>query len=477
VDWYKLELPPSAQVGWSVLSEVPCRATLLFTVLGGGVYGPPADCHASVSYWVQTLVPACVQTTWDQPTIIYDAGTYWFYMYSAEGDPANQTDIFTGYPCPMGGVDLGTDYQVTMTVTPRNCETEILALPAAHVEAVDNPPCPTPGTWVDTYNSGCDATPTGPMLTIGVNPSGSPVDPNTAWRSKSGTWFTDPNDANTLQKDYDWYKFTLTQSKRFRVLLYADFTATWEIWDPNDPNAAGVGCAKGPAEGLNIGEPCHTTGEWTRRCYQGATAGREYWLRVFPSSRAACGKLYYLALTEATTCLLCSWSCSGQTLDDACDDVNDYDTNAGCDDPNAPPPHFMTFNFATTYCGRIYAGLFNGAPYYDPEWFQITQTNAATRKFRFALTTEFVARLEIYGSCTDYNNGALLEPGTDVYTALSGGATCLTYTLTTLNNYPQGKVVYGRITCVDQLHNLLTKYYPCAKGYNRWKVLPTAVAF
>jgi len=27
------------------------------------------------------------------------------------------------------------------------------------------------------------------------------------------------------------------------------------------------------------------------------------------------------------------------------------------------------------------------------------------------------------------------------------------------------------------LHNLLTKYYPCAKGYNRWKMIPTATAF
>ena len=487
VDWYKIDLPPTSQVAWSVLSEVPCRATLLFENVGGGVYGPLVDCNSPGSYWVDTLVPACVETTWDQPTLLYDAGTYWFYLYPATGDPANETPIWYGYPCPMCGVELGNDYQVTMTVTPKNCENEILALPVGHNEATldpNNPPCPTPTDWVDTYNSGCDKTPPGPMQTIALNASGSPIDPNTAWRGRSGTWYTDPNDPNTLQKDYDWYKFTLTQSKRFRVLLYADFKAGWEVWDPNDPNAAGVGCAKGPAEGLDLGGPCHTVGEWTRRCYLGGTGGREYWLRVFPMSRTGCGKVYYLALSDASSCTPCGWSCTSPfpLIDDNCDDLTDYDTNAGCDDPNAPPPHFMTFNFGTTYCGRIYAGLQNGAPYYDPEWFQITQTNAVAKKFKFTLTTEFLAHLEVYASCADYNNGNVLEesgtsPGMDVYTALTGTTVCPNVALTSVNNYAQNFTVYGRITCVDQLHNLLTKYYPCAKGYNRWKMIPTATAF
>jgi hypothetical protein len=483
VDWYKIDLLPNSQVAWSVLSEVPCRATLLFNNVGGGVYGPLVDCNSPAYYWVETLVPACVQTTWNQPTLLYDAGTYWFYLYSATGDPAAETPIFNGYPCPMCGVELGNDYQVTMTVTPKNCENEILLMPVGHIEDPNNPPCPTPTNWVDTYNSGCDAAvPPGPMQTIAINPSGG-FDPNTAWRGRIGTWYTDPNDPNSLKHDYDWYKFTLTNQKRFMVQLYADFKATWEIWDPNDPNGpTGSGCIKGPAEGLDL-EPCHLAGEWTRRCYYPGgdpNHPREYWLRVFPTSRTGCGKYYYLALRDSSTCSLCGgaagWSCVGQNLDDNCDDQYDTDTNYGCDDPNATPM-FMTFNFGTTYCGRIYAGLQNGAPYYDPDWFQITQTNALTRKFRFTLTTEFLAHLEIYGSCTDYNSGNPLEPGTNVYTALNGSTVCPNAVLTTTTNYPQGTTVYGRITCVDQLHNLLTKYYPCAKGWNRWRMTPTAVAF
>jgi len=470
-DWYSIQLPSSSQLAWTVLSEVPVRATLLFMNLGGGSYGPPVNCD-QYYYWVQTMVPACVETTWNQPTILYNAGTYWFLVAPSEGDPAAETPIFHGYPCPMGGVDLGNDYTITLWPGPPQNPCE--QFPAGNMEA--EPGC-GPG-YIDTYNSGCDAaSPPGPMQTIALNPSGSPVDPNTAWCASSGSWREDPNDPNSLKKDYDWYKFTLTQNKRFRVLLCAAFAATWEIWDPNDPNAAGVGCAKGPAEGLDLGEPEHAVGEWTRRCYQGGTGGREYWLRVYPSHPTPCGRYYYLALTDASSCTPCGFSCTGQNLDDICDDLTDYDTNAGCDDPNGPPPQFMTFNFGTTYCGRIYAGLQNGAPSYDPEWFQITQTNAATKKFRFTLTCEFLAHLEVYATCTDYDNGNPLESGMDVYTPLTGTTVCPNVTLTSANNYPQGTTVYGRMTCVDQLHNLLTKYYPCAKGYNRWKMVPMAATF
>jgi hypothetical protein len=482
LDWYKVDLPPSAQVAWTVLTEVPVRATLFFMDLGGGSYGPPVDC-TQYYYWIETMVPACVETTWDQPTIIYEAGTYWFFLAPSEGDPASENPIWTGYPCPMGGVDLGTDYTLTMTVTPKSCPNEVLAKPVGHIEDPNNPntnpPCPTPTDWVDTYNSGCDKTPPGPMQTILLN-AGSSIDPSTAWLGQTGSWLSDPNDPNSLKKDYDWYKFTLTNSQRFRVLLYADFRAGWEIWDPNDPNSAGVGCAKGPTEGLDLGEPCHSLGvwEWTRRCYPGGAGGREYWLRVFPISRVGCGKYYYLALCESSSCNPCGWSCTSPfpNIDDVCDDLTDYDTNAGCDDPNAPPPHFMTFNFGTTYCGRIYAGLQNGAPYYDPEWFKITQTNTVAKKFKFTLRTEYLAHLEVYLSCADYDNVTPIA-GLDVYSALTGGTACPEVTPQSTINYAQGTTVYGRFTCVDQLQNLLTKYYPCAKGWNRWRMIPTAVAF
>jgi len=218
------------------------------------------------------------------------------------------------------------------------CEAAILAKPHGNSEPND-PPCPA--TWyVDTYNSGCDKTPPGPMQTILLNPTGSPIDPNTAWRGRSGTWFTDPNDPATLKKDYDWYEFTLTASRRFKVYLYADFTATWEIWKQND-------CAYGPIEGLEV-PACHDAGVFTVRCYTAGTC----WLRVFPTGYTSCGRYYYLGLTEAGSCSVCSFSCTGMDSDDPCDDLTHYDTNAGCDDPNAPPPHFMAFNCGGTYCGR-----------------------------------------------------------------------------------------------------------------------------
>ena len=82
--------------------------------------------------------------------------------------------------------------------------------------------------------------------------------------------------------------------------------------------------------------------------------------------------------------------------------------------------------------------------------------------------------------CTDENCG-LQEPviaGLDAYTGLNGNTICPNLAnITSSSAYAQGTTVYGRLTCVDQLNNLLTKYYPCAKGWNRWKILPAGVAF
>jgi len=39
--------------------------------------------------------------------------------------------------------------------------------------------------------------------------------------------------------------------------------------------------------------------------------------------------------------------------------------------------------------------------------------------------------------------------------------------MTSASPYPQGTTVYGRVTIVDQLGNVLTDYYPCANGNNR----------
>jgi hypothetical protein len=339
------------------------------------------------------------------------------------------------------------------------CEGQILNKPHAYTEQPNDPPCP-PGTYDDTYNSGCDHAPTGPTLPL-------LFDATNAWVSRSGTWQPRADNPTVVAKDYDWYSFTLTANRRFKVYLYSSFAATWEIWKQND-------CAYGPIEGLAI-PPCHDAGVFTVRCY---TIG-SYWLRVFPTTRADCGKYYYLALTEAGSCSVCNFACTGTDLDDPCDDVTDFDTNAGCDDPNAPPPHYMTFNCTATYCGRVYAKIYpNGNGYYDPDWFQLTQTNTNARRIRLTVTAEFLAHVEVYLSCDDYNNGNVIL-GLDGITPLAGATACPMMILSSTASFPQNTTVYGRITIVDQFGDLLTNYYPCAKapagaGW-RWKIAVTCI--
>jgi hypothetical protein len=459
-DWYSLDIPLLARVNWTVETQLPVRATLLFfDSADPTVYGPPpADCSPAY-YWTETLFSPGPPGTWDA-TVNYGAGHYFFLV--APEDASGP--LFYGYPCPMDGADLGNEYQVTMSVTSIWCDSQILAKPHCCTEA-EPINCDNPVGYVDNYNNGCDpGDPNQPMLPI-------TFDAANGWVSESGTWLTDPNDPNTLVKDYDWYKLTLTGNRRFKVYLYSNFPATWEIVDPQDPNAPGVGCDKGPTEGLEV-DACFDQGVYTRRCYTGSTSSpSDYYLRVFPTGRANCGLHYWLALTEALSCNLCAYSCSGQDLDDPCDDVNDYDTNAGCDDPNAPPPHFMTFNCGGTYCGRSYAGqAYTGLEYYDPDWFQLTQTNSNPRRLRLTVTAEFLAHVEVYLSCDDYAGGGPLA-GLDAVTPLTGSTACPTMIMTGTTSLPQGTTVYGRITMVDQFGNLLTKYYPCVKGYNKWKVV------
>jgi len=449
-------------VSWTVETQLPVRATLLFLDSADpGVYAaPPADCSPAL-WWAETLYSPCADppVPWTS-TAYYEPGTYFFLV--APEDAAGP--VFYGYPCPMGGADLGNEYQVTMSVTTIWCDAQILAKPHANTEA-EPINCANPAGYVDTYNSGCDAaSPPGLMLPISF-------DSANGWVSQTATWFNDPNDPNSLQKDYDWYKITLTGNRRFKVYLFANFEATWEIVDPQDPNAPGTGCAKGFTEGLEV-PACYDLGVFTRRCYTGSAASpKEYWIRIYPTGRANCGLRYWLALTEPTACNLCTWTCAGSDLDDPCDDVNDYDTNAGCDDPNAPPPHYMTFGCTGTYCGRSYAGqAITGLEYYDPEWFQITNTNTNNRRFKLTVTAEFLAHVEVYLSCGDYDAGNPLG-GLAATTPLNGSTACMTLIMTGTDTYPPGTTAYGRITMVDQFGNLLTKYYPCVKGYNRWKVV------
>ncbi len=456
LDWWGLALPVRSQVQWSVMTEVPCRATMMFTQPSSGVYAA-GGCTDPLYLWVDTLYDPCVAKTWTG-TMYYEATTSDLpYIFLVAPEDATNA-IWYGYPCPIGGVDFGNDYRITMTVTGIQCENEILAKTVSHTENESN--CADPVNYVDTYNSGCDAEPPGPTLTLNF-------DAANAWRGQTFSVISDPNDpAAPLKKDYDWYAFTTTTSgnRRFKVYLYADFPATWEIWTPNQcTNNAGL------IEGVEVPQ-CNDVGVYTRRCYAAGT----YWLRVYSTTTAQCGKYYYLALTEAGSCSMCSFAPSGSNLDDPCDDVNDYDTNAGCDDPNAPPPHYMSFVCGGTYWGTIYAGLVTGAPYYDPEWLTITQTNTTNRRLKLTVTAEFLAQVEVYLSCADYNSGNVV-PGLFGVTPLVVGTACPNVILTATTGVPTGTVFYGRITCVDQFANLMIKYYPCAKGNNRWKVVTACI--
>lgn len=112
--------------------------------------------------------------------------------------------------------------------------------------------------------------------------------------------------------------------------------------------------------------------------------------------------------------------------------------------------------------------------YYDPDLFQITQTNTADRRIRLTVTAEFLAHIECYLSCADYANGAPI-PGLDGVTGLGVGTTCPTVVVTSTNSFPQGATIYGRITIVDQFGNLLTTYYPCSNGFTRWKIVAACI--
>jgi hypothetical protein len=453
LDWYALELATASQVMWQVTSEVPCRATLLFDYVDGVYSPPPADC-STYYYWLDTLVEPCVPKLWTG-TMVYEPGLYWFLVMPEDAGGS----LRYGYPCPVGSADFGNDYTVTIN-TGLGCSWLIQTRPSSHKESQqpdgNDPPCP-PGSYDDTFNSGCDAaTPPGPRLELSVGDTPT-------WLGRTGTWYADPNDPDLLQKDFDWYEFTLTTNRRFKVHLFAEFAATWEIWRSND-------CPFGPIEGLDV-PLCYDFGVYTVRCYAAGT----YWLRVYPTGQAQCGKYYWLALTEPANCTPCYFACVGDNLDDPCGEYTD-DSNLGCDNPTGPPPRFMTFNCGTTYCGRVYAGSENGAQCdecYDPDWFTVTQTNATPRRIRLSAMAEFLAHVECYASCDDYPNTPIA--GLDGITPLTGGMACPTIQVISASQFPEGTTIYGRIVNVDQFGGVLTKYYPCAKGVNRWRIAVACV--
>jgi hypothetical protein len=112
LDWYEFNVPARMQLHWNVTTEVPCLASVLFSAAGGDDLAPPADC-SQFSWWPEALYAPCVTGTWDGAAY-YAPGSYWFLVVPQDADGW----VFYGYPCPMGAVDLGNDYQITLTGVP-----------------------------------------------------------------------------------------------------------------------------------------------------------------------------------------------------------------------------------------------------------------------------------------------------------------------------------------------------------------------
>jgi len=457
LDWYKVVIPMMGQgTIANFYTEVPVVYSWLFDSSG---VGPPT---CSSAYWSPRYATPCATPLAPFVTNMNSPGDYWILIAPSAGDGL---EIWDGYPCCIGA----NEYKFDLTVREISCD--VASKPHANTEAeVGMTNCPL-YSYTDNYNGGCDSGNPNLMLNLTLGTG-------QGWLATSGTWLTDPNDPNSVMVDYDWYRLTFTSRSRIKIWAYAQFPITWELWDPNDPNTPASGCDEGPDEGLDV-PPCYNDAVWTVRSYPAGT----YWLRVYPDvdsygcypkNNVPCKpdatppwKQYLLEVSQVQTgAPACSWTAAGTNLDDPCDDVNDYDTNAGCDDPNAPPPHFMAFTCGATFWGRSYADPQNCLGYFDPEWFTVTLTGTQKR-IRLTLTAEFLAELSLYASCTDYDND---NPIVTLTTPLSPTTACPNLTLDTGTNYLPAGTYYGRLIIINQFGDLITEYYPCAKGWNRWKI-------
>jgi hypothetical protein len=195
-------------------------------------------------------------------------------------------------------------------------------------------------------------------------------------------------------------------------------------------------------------------------CYQAGT----YYLRVYPTGDAPCGTEYYLGLFNTGTCTYpCNVTCA-TNIDDPCDDVNDFDTNAGCDiDPNSPPA--MNFQTAGSYCGRVYAGLLDGTKnYYDPDWFTV-RTPAGKTRVQLTINADFAYAVELYANCAAYDANTPLNEirsttGSPPYEAACQTKIMITQNLTALTTY------YGVIYPIDHLGDIASFYWPCSFDNN-----------
>jgi hypothetical protein len=120
-DWYSLDLPYRAQIQYSWVAEMPTRAATIF-FNDAGILEPPTCENGSFWFNPPTINETPCTPSSFTDTQYYEPGLYYFLVLPESGEVA----MFYGYPCPMGGtVDLGNDYQVTMTVTAFPCDADV----------------------------------------------------------------------------------------------------------------------------------------------------------------------------------------------------------------------------------------------------------------------------------------------------------------------------------------------------------------
>ena len=465
LDYYKFTLTKRGSVAWDTDTEISILSSMEFTQPTTGTYGPPV-CGGTDYFWVNICPPGVV-TTLNQPSVKYPLGEYWF-LVMPQVDPTFAEGLFFGYPCAGGNTQH--NYKVTMTYTPVPDCPDPCTDPSFSPNLTEAEPVVGPN-YVDTYNSGCDevVSPPGPTIPIALNL-------NNDYCSTTGSWLNDPNDPNSRKFDYDWYAFTTPATppnSRWSMYLYGMTPMTWEIWPATT-------CA-GPIEGAEM-PACYTTAVKPAQCYPANTT---YWLRVYPSdATASIGDHYYLAMFSPGSCTVCNINCTGATdNDNPCDDVNDYDTNFGCNgDPNGTyvPTAFLNYSVGTAYCGRSYAkqATHNGvtAGYYDPDWFKINLT--AITNLEIQIQAEFPCFVGLYAagtnvsnpSCANYNPG---DPKAGTVLGGTGYKLILTSCSGTNNTkldmpaLPVG-VYVGVIYSVDPFGGVLTSYYPCDHFNKYW---------
>jgi len=402
--------------------------------------------------------------TWDHPEYLYQPGTYWFLVAPTDANGA----IWYGYPC-AGGNTLH-NYKVTFTATAQVCPNACTnpAFVPNLFEATEL--CPNAG--VDTLNGGCDSG--APYHTLPLTIDNNAVHVGD-YCGHTGGWFTDPNDPNTFHRDYDWYEFTIDPAgaayQRWYINLYASASMTWEIWPANN-------CAAGAIEGLDM-PPCYEGAVQPAQAYP---KGVTYWLRVYPTDTTVnCQDPYYLNMYNAGTANVCTPSCGGvSNPDNPCDDVNDYDTNEGCNGDSGGvvhPTHFLSYAVGTMYCGQTYAKIFpNGNGYYDPDWFKFTWVSG---NIRVKVWNTFPAFVAIWSAGTDPNNPCANVNKTNPPKSYQDSAVKWANFVTTCNGtassnlnftaLPAGNYV-GAIWPIDFFGNVLTAYYPCGSGRNEYKI-------